>query len=220
LRPGTTDEHLVGEILHREGMYRLPDSIKPRVIFDVGANIGIAALYFACVYPEAQIYCFEPLPENLQLLRRNVAPFGSRIVVVPAGLFDAQGSFEYHMSDNPQSFGGGTFCGIGDDPNRVLHLPVVTAAAAMQTLEVEHVDVFKLDTEGAELPILKGVPDAVRRNAQAYIGELHGKGDWEVCQWLTQTHVVGVQKRWDRRCFPFLAVRKDLAPASSLPAAA
>src|SRR6266481_9024844 len=36
--------------------------IEPRIIYDIGANIGIASLYFAIRYPRARFYGFEPLP--------------------------------------------------------------------------------------------------------------------------------------------------------------
>ena len=42
------------------------------VIFDVGANIGLFTLFARRECPTAQIYSFEPLPPNFELLRENV----------------------------------------------------------------------------------------------------------------------------------------------------
>ena len=131
--------------------------------------------------------------------------------MIPYGLSDRRGHFEYHMSDDPRSFGGGTFCAIGHDPARRLQLPVDTAAQAMTDLGLDRIDAFKIDTEGSELAILRGTPEPVLRQCQAIVGELHGVDDWQVCQLLSQSHAVGVDKRYDRSCFPFLAVRHDLA---------
>ena len=83
VRDGTTDRDLVGMILHRRGVYALPRRVEPQVIWDVGANIGIASVYFAAMYPRAEVYCFEPLGDNLELLQRNVASFGSRVNATP-----------------------------------------------------------------------------------------------------------------------------------------
>ena len=43
------------------------------VVFDVGANIGLFTLFANRKCPTAQIYAFEPLPPNFELLRANVA---------------------------------------------------------------------------------------------------------------------------------------------------
>ncbi len=210
VRQGTTDEALPGMILHHRGAYALPRSVRPRVIFDAGANIGIATVYFASVYPQAKIYSFEPLPENLAMLRHNVAAFGDQVTVVPTGLSCEAGTFTYHMSDNPDSFGGGTFRGVGCDPHRAVELPVQKTSAVMAALGVEQVDVFKIDTEGSELPILEATPQAVRGRVQAYIGELHSQGDWRFCEMLEPTHGIGIEKRPAMRCYPFIAIRRDL----------
>lgn len=220
VREGTTDLELVDMLLGGDAMYRLPETIEPKVIFDVGANIGVAALYFAARYPEAQIFCFEPLPANVELLCRNTGRNTDRIRVFPRGLSDVAGTFTYHMSADTRSFGGGTFHRIGGDPARTLELPVGAVTDAIADAGVDQVDVFKIDTEGAEWPILRGIPEQIRRNTQAFVGELHSVDDWDFCNTLAPTHNLALDKRIDRTCHPFLAVRKDLVIPESKPLAA
>ena len=226
VRQDTTDIDLIGMILCRDSVYALPSQVQPKVIFDVGANIGIAAVYYSVVYPKATVYCFEPLPANIELLCANASRNSDRIRVIQRGLSDVAGSFEYHMSGNRRSYGGGTFCQIGSDPSRAVTLPVGTVRQAIGEAGVDQVDVFKIDTEGSEWPILRGIDDQMRPKVQAYVGELHGADDWEFCQLLAQSHAIGIHKRHDRNCFPFMAVRKDLvnrgqiSPPSTAPAVA
>lgn len=210
VRDRTTDLDLLSLILGSRSEYALPASVKPKVIFDIGGNIGVTSVYYALCYPEATIYTFEPLPENQELLRRNIEAF-ENIHLIPVGLSDEAATLTYHMSNNLDSYGGGTFCSVGHDPARTIELPVKTAAQVIADLSLDHVDVFKIDTEGSEYPILQGIPEHILTGAQAYIGELHGVDDWSFCQKLSRTHQVGVDKRFNARCFPFLAVRKDLA---------
>jgi FkbM family methyltransferase len=75
-RPGTTDENALREVLIKRA-YR-----KASVGFDVesgehwldlGANIGAFALY--CQSKGATAECYEPMPDNFELLRRNVPKF-------------------------------------------------------------------------------------------------------------------------------------------------
>jgi FkbM family methyltransferase len=49
------------------------------LIIDAGGNIGLAAFWFAWIFPEASIVSVEPDPANFALLRRNVAVFGDRV---------------------------------------------------------------------------------------------------------------------------------------------
>lgn len=210
VREETTDVDLVKMIFAARCMYHLPNTIKPAVIFDCGANIGMTAAYFAMTYPKATIYCFEPLPDNLKLLEENVAQFGDRIQIMPFGLSEEVGSFTYNMSANPQSFGGGTFCKIGGDDKRALELPVRTIGDVMKEFGIGHVDLFKIDTEGSEYSILKGMPSPIYQNAQALVGELHGVHDWDFCNLINDSHNIGINKPYDRSCFEFVAIRKNL----------
>jgi FkbM family methyltransferase len=45
--------------------------MKPKVIYDLGANIGAASLYFATLYPDAHFYAFEPMPVNYEICALN-----------------------------------------------------------------------------------------------------------------------------------------------------
>jgi FkbM family methyltransferase len=51
------------------------------LIIDAGANIGVAALWFARLYPEAIILAVEPDPATLAMLDRNVERFPNIRVV-------------------------------------------------------------------------------------------------------------------------------------------
>src|SRR4051812_36845319 len=51
--------------------------LAPSTIFDVGANVGQTALKFAIAFPEARIFCFEPVTSTLRKLGKNVQGFRS-----------------------------------------------------------------------------------------------------------------------------------------------
>jgi tRNA1(Val) A37 N6-methylase TrmN6 len=41
-------------------------------VFDCGANIGFATIFFKWLFPKARIYAFEPDPATYALLEKNV----------------------------------------------------------------------------------------------------------------------------------------------------
>src|SRR5262245_14044738 len=60
---------------------------EPRVIVDAGANIGLAAVYFASRFPRARILAIEPEDDNFTLLERNVAPYPN-VLAIHAALWN------------------------------------------------------------------------------------------------------------------------------------
>jgi FkbM family methyltransferase len=49
---------------------------------DIGANVGISAVYFLTRHPCNTVRCYEPDSGNLAFLRMNLAPFGARARIV------------------------------------------------------------------------------------------------------------------------------------------
>jgi hypothetical protein len=50
---------------------------KPRYILDAGGNIGLAAIFFAVNYPDAQILTIEPDKDNYFILINSFVPLAS-----------------------------------------------------------------------------------------------------------------------------------------------
>jgi FkbM family methyltransferase len=61
------NEVLFGNPYITPELYKEP----PRYILDLGAHIGLASLRFTAAFPNAVIHCYEPDPENFELLALN-----------------------------------------------------------------------------------------------------------------------------------------------------
>lgn len=89
------------DFLHREiftdneygqlGVHVPPDG----VVFDVGAHIGMFALFVADQAPGATIYAFEPIPDLFDLLEHNLAANGVRSHAFNIGLSDRPGNAQF-----------------------------------------------------------------------------------------------------------------------------
>lgn len=64
-------------------------------IFDVGANIGMFAMFAKQLCPGAKIFAFEPAQEVCRLLQLNVAQYGSDVQVYQCGLSDKESVTNY-----------------------------------------------------------------------------------------------------------------------------
>ncbi len=69
-----TDIFILHEVLS-QSPYIHPEMVQepPRCIIDLGAHIGLATLLFKAKFPDAEVHCYEPDPENFTLLRSNTA---------------------------------------------------------------------------------------------------------------------------------------------------
>ncbi len=67
-------------------------------VFDVGANIGLFAIFAAQACRDPRVFAFEPLPPLLDLLRRNLHAHDIRAEILPCGAGAAAGTapFSYY----------------------------------------------------------------------------------------------------------------------------
>jgi FkbM family methyltransferase len=141
--------------------YFQPLITKCRTILDVGANIGMAAVWFKTLMPEAELACIEPDPRNLALARVNLAENGIRATV-------------FNCAVAP--YAGRTRLGLDPDTGRSslvdAHLYAQDQFLEVQTRRIPEildelgwprVDLLKLDIEGMERDILANGGDWLHR---------------------------------------------------------
>ncbi|MDR3713479.1 MAG: FkbM family methyltransferase [Puia sp.] len=85
------DEIFVQNVYGSYGIQITPDD----VVFDIGANIGLFALYMAERFNPARIICFEPAPHCIEAIRENLASLGDRVLVLPTALGASVGETEF-----------------------------------------------------------------------------------------------------------------------------
>jgi len=178
-----------------------------RTVLDIGANVGVTALYFSQIFPNAQIYAFEPAPDNFAVLARNVANC-ERIRAFNFGLGANDATLELFASDNPVNFGGYSLHAAGSDTSKKVSIAVRRVASVLEEISVEKVDVIKIDTEGAEWDILTAFPESVVQSAKYITGELHGNKDFALLDYLSRWFDVGMRKKLSSRLFNFQAIAK------------
>jgi FkbM family methyltransferase len=134
------------------------------VIVDLGANIGLASLYFADRYNPKRLICVEPNPNNIPILRHNVSGLGSRVTIVHAAIADSTGIVSF---DSNAATYGGTIAGDGD--------PVPSYSMSdfvRRHVCPDRIRLLKIDIEGAERLLFRGNPEWLKL-VDSIIIELH-----------------------------------------------
>jgi FkbM family methyltransferase len=146
----------------------------PRAILDLGAHIGLASLRFAAAFPESTIHAYEPDPDNLVLLRRNLA--GLQRATIHAEAIGARAG-DSLLYTRPGRHTSGSLLRPGYE-TEVRPVPCAVRSLDEAIDDAGGADLIKFDIEGAELAVftasarvhqvrcivgeLKGTPDSVR----------------------------------------------------------
>jgi FkbM family methyltransferase len=70
---------------------------KTSCVVDVGANIGLFALFVNEVSPKAKIICVEPSPMHCWFIEENCSGFDKNCVIVQKGLSDKEGIADFTL---------------------------------------------------------------------------------------------------------------------------
>lgn len=118
-------------------------------IFDVGANSGTYALAAAAINPRAAVLAFEPLPAMAKQLRGDVRANGLSVEVIEQAASDRDGTARFHMAADT-SIGSLHELAPGQE----------TAGFDVEVARLDHYgapDLLKIDVEGHEAAVLRGV---------------------------------------------------------------
>jgi FkbM family methyltransferase len=122
-------------------------------IVDLGANIGLATVFFALKYPEAQILSVEPDEGNFLALTSNVAVFGNRIQTQHAAVWTKDGFVDLSIEDETGSLRESWAIKISDSGDGPQKTKCWTLETALNKAAFGNIDILKIDIEGAEFEI-------------------------------------------------------------------
>jgi FkbM family methyltransferase len=207
-RPATSDPFAINQVLLRRGgkaEYYLPAALDPKVILDIGSNIGTSILYFHEQFPAAKIYGFEPHPDTFRVLQKNVGAIPS------VEIFNyALGAIDQKIS---LSFDGADFSGFGAKDATSSPLGTITTAECeakhagevMKHLGLDRVDLIKIDCEGAEYDVLSSLPEEMLRQCKWISGEMHDASAFNLLALLAPHFDLDLKKRMFVPSFRFHA---------------
>src|SRR2546423_15383329 len=116
-----------------------------KYVFDLGANIGLAARYFAAKYPACRILSVEPDIANFKLLQLNVANLlkDGRCRALRAAVWSAPGKLNVSAPAQDGAYDAIRVCAGGADPQTS-----VNAYSMNDLLEISgfpRIDLLKID---------------------------------------------------------------------------
>jgi FkbM family methyltransferase len=168
-RPGTSDLIVLRKVF-LESEYELPFLIPVRTVVDAGAHIGAATLFYHDRFPDARILAIEPEQSNYELLCKNTETI-SNVIAMRAALWPheeqlwiqdtATDKAAFQVSTAPTNF---------SDP-----VPPITPEQIFEKLQVDRIDLLKLDIEGTELDLFASDTEQWLPRVRCLVLELHDR---------------------------------------------
>lgn len=174
LRPQSSDLDVYDQIFrYRE--YRCLDGVRDAgLIIDCGANVGFASAYFLSRYPRSRIVAVEPDPGNFEALKRNLAPFGTRVSAHCTGVW----SVTCGLVLETDGFGDGREWARTVRASRAGETPMMTArdiGSLIAEAGEPRVSILKIDIEGSEAEVFANGDISWLDRVDNLVIELHGE---------------------------------------------
>lgn len=127
------------------------------VVWDVGANVGLYSRKFSDIAgPSGEVFAYEPSPANLQRLNAAVASL-LNVTVIPVALGEHEGVVVLEQGNDSL----GATSRIVEKPDREsvrqVEIQLSSGDHLISSGAVTMPNVIKIDTEGFELDVLRGL---------------------------------------------------------------
>jgi FkbM family methyltransferase len=144
------------------------------VVYDIGANVGFFTLLSAKLAGRGgAVYAFEPLPQNLDVLRRHIALNGAGARVFDVALSSSSGVARFASGANPSM---GRLEEGGD-----IEVRTETLDGLVTSGQIPPPRAMKIDVEGAEYDVLTGATELLARDRPFILLSTHGYRIHERC---------------------------------------
>ncbi|QSG01265.1 FkbM family methyltransferase [Natranaeroarchaeum sulfidigenes] len=145
------------------------------VFYDVGAHLGWHAVVAASVHDEIDVVAFEPHPTTANRLRTVVETTGHDIDVHEVALHEKASSVEFTAAPSSAAHVSGA---QGERLSDTITIETVDGDSLVASGTVPSPDVLKIDAEGVDAAVLRGLRTTIERDRPRVIYcEVHTDGE-------------------------------------------
>ena len=206
-----TIRFLFEEIFYRNE-YLFNSKNKKPIIFDCGANIGFATIFFKWLYPESEIYAFEPDKKTFEILKKNISQNKLKNVhLFNSAISDKNGNIDFFIdSKSPGSLVMSTK--RERMPKDKITVDCLSLSSLIKNKNLSKIDYVKMDIEGSENEVIQDLnKNHQLKNIAKFSIEYHHKitgHKSQLSKFLQIFENNGFEYQIDARCIPINAEDK------------
>jgi len=167
LRNDSSDVHVFSQVIY-DKEYELKYRVKPTVIVDCGANIGLATVFFKNKFPDAKIIAIEPESSNFKILQKNTEKYDD-VHCLQSGIWSK--STILKISDAKRGNWGFTVEETNETGPHTI--PAISIDGIMEKFKLDHIDILKMDIEGSEKEVFTQNADKWLPHVKVMVIEFH-----------------------------------------------
>jgi FkbM family methyltransferase len=177
------DEYIKYELPHQKKLLQLFDQNASLVIFDIGACECLDSIRYSLLFPNSEVYAFEPLPKNIESGKAYIEQYNrTNITLTQVALSNQEGTAKFFVSSGrPQhekssedwDFGNKSSSLLQPDKTLEAHdwlkfhekieVKTNTLASFCKLNFIESIDFIHMDVQGAELMVLQGATEYLKK---------------------------------------------------------
>ena len=155
--------------------YNRPLEVKKKIfgnkeilIFDIGAYDGRSAIEYLREFPKSKIFSFEPTKNSFEKLKKNFG-INLNITIYNTAISDFKGETDFYVNNSGLT---NSLLKLSDAKinNEVYNLKeestervsVTTLDFFTSEMKIDHINILKIDVQGAELSVLKGAENLLK----------------------------------------------------------
>jgi len=138
---------------HGDMLRNYVSSKEPKVIFDVGANVGYFSQLCRDFYPASEIYAFEPIPQTFDCLNKNLKD-DDKNNLYNLGLMNFKGKSKMDFREQDSALSSMSSDGNTD-------VEITTLDIFCEEKGISKIDILKIDTETFENFVLEGASEVL-----------------------------------------------------------
>lgn len=141
--------------------------------YDIGANVGTYTCFAAAELGPSRTVAFEPEPENADRLQENLERNNLNAEIIQVALSDTDGTVDLSLTGDEAGEGEHTIA--TNDGGRTLEVKTARGDSIIEEHKLPKPTVVKVDVEGAELSVLRGLRETLDENCRLIYVEVHTK---------------------------------------------
>ena len=137
-----------------------------KVILDIGGNVGNYAAEIMQLSKDVELYSFEPMPSNFKHLEEKAAKYHFKAYQLACGsmngkikIYDYAGEGSEHASLLKEVIES-----VHHKKSIEYEVGITTLDSFVKENNISKIDLLKIDTEGYEMEVLKGVIETIKAN--------------------------------------------------------